>query len=231
VITLPDPRRCPPSWRHRPARAAAGATLRWLAVPLAGATLIALSAPSDAATVKTSHSTHRAKGHKPKKSGRPSTSTPGDSGQTKLAEMGTGTFWECPASTTSILIGVNRLDLHPGQVLTVNFLVKNGGATACNYVAPYAGSTSGPVASTLELGPCGSMAFEIQGARHKNVWPGLTTFNCPALGFAQLAPGATVVGTGSWAQTMPTGLKRVPTGSYTLVVDGHFDFALHIDAH
>ena len=48
----------------------------------------------------------------------------------KLAELGHGVFWECPAKTTEILIGVNNLDLHPGQRLNVNFIVKNLGSTA-----------------------------------------------------------------------------------------------------
>ncbi|HWE65999.1 MAG TPA: hypothetical protein VG298_05085 [Acidimicrobiales bacterium] len=149
----------------------------------------------------------------------------------QLTLQGHGVFWECPAKTTALLIGVNKLTLHPGQVLTVNFIVKNVGTTACNYVAPYAGEAPGPTQSTLQVGPCGSMGYEIEGAHHHNVWPGVEAFNCPALGFAQLQPNAAVAGTGMWAQTEPTGLKRVPAGSYTLVVDGHFAFPLKIAVH
>jgi hypothetical protein len=149
----------------------------------------------------------------------------------KLAQEGYGTFWECPAKTTSFLVAVNRLDLHPGQTLNVDFIVKNLSTTACNYVAPYAGAVPGPTAATLQIGPCGSMGFEIEGAHHRDVWPGVEPFNCPALGFAQLQPNGTVVGSGSWAQSRPTGLHRVSTGSYTLVVDGHFSFPLKIEAH
>jgi hypothetical protein len=149
----------------------------------------------------------------------------------KLAIAGKGVFWECPARTTSILVAVNRLDLHPGQVLNVDFVVKNNGPSACNYVAPYAGAAPGPTTSALQVGPCGSMGFEVLNAHRKDVWPGVVTFNCPALGFAQLQPGATVVGTGSWDQSHPTGTKRMPAGSYTLVVGGHFSFPLKLDPH
>ncbi|HVA06517.1 MAG TPA: hypothetical protein VNG12_07260 [Acidimicrobiales bacterium] len=149
----------------------------------------------------------------------------------KLAIVGKGVFWECPARTTSILVAVNQLDLHPRQVLNVNFVVKNNGPTACNYVAPYAGAAPGPTTASLQVGPCGSMGFEILNARHKDVWPGVVTFNCPALGFAQLQPGAAVVGTGSWDQSHPTGTTRMPAGSYTLVVGGHFSFPLKLEAH
>jgi hypothetical protein len=146
----------------------------------------------------------------------------------KLAQGGHGTFWECPAKTTALLVGVNQLVLHPGETLNVDFIVKNVGTATCNYVAPYASAAPGPTSSTLQIGPCGSMGFEIEGAHHHNIWPGVEPFNCPALGFAQLPPGASVVGSGSWSQTRPTGIRRVPTGSYTLVVDGRFTFPLKI---
>lgn len=56
--------------------------------------------------------------------------------------------------------------------------------------------------------------------------------HCPALGFAQLAPNATVSGTGTWNQTEPNSSKRVPAGNYTLVVNGrNFSFPLHVLAH
>jgi hypothetical protein len=148
----------------------------------------------------------------------------------KLAQEGRGTFWECPAKTTELLVGVNRLTLHPGDTLKVDFVVKNLGTTACNYVAPYASVAPGPTTTTLQAGPCGSMGFQIDGPHHKNVWPGTEPLNCPALGFAQLQPQAAVIGVGQWGQTLPTGTKRIPAGSYTLVV-GHFSFPLKIDAH
>jgi hypothetical protein len=149
----------------------------------------------------------------------------------KLVQEGHGTFWECPSKTTELLVGVNQLTLHPNDTLKIDFVVKNLGTSACNYVAPYAGAAPGPVTSTLQVGPCGSIGFKIEGAHHKNVWPGVQPFNCPALGFAQLQPQATVIGSGQWGQTLPTGLKRVPAGSYTLVVGKNFSFPLKIDAH
>jgi hypothetical protein len=149
----------------------------------------------------------------------------------KLLQQGNVVFWECPAKTTRALVAVTALTLHRGDTLKINFIVRNGGTTPCNYVAPYAGVASGPTSPTLQVGPCGSMGFEIEGARHRNVWPGLATFHCPALGFAQMAPNATVVGSGAWAQTAGTGTKRVAPGNYTLVVDGRFAFALKVAAH
>ncbi|HEY3844748.1 MAG TPA: hypothetical protein VGL48_15965 [Acidimicrobiales bacterium] len=146
----------------------------------------------------------------------------------KLAQLGHGTFWECPSATTALLVGVNQLSLHPGQTLKVEFLAKNQGTSACNYVAPYAGAAPGPTSSLLSVGPCGSMGMEIVGAHHRDVWPGVQPFNCPALGFAQLQPGASVNGAGTWNQTTPNGTKRVKAGSYTLLIDGHFSFPLQI---
>jgi hypothetical protein len=149
----------------------------------------------------------------------------------KLALAGHHTFWECTGKTTEILIVVNKLTLHPGDTLSMTFIVRNGATAPCNYVAPYAGAAPGPTSTALQIGPCGSMGFEIQGSHHSNVWPGSKPFNCPALGFAQLQPNATVQGAGSWAQTRPSGSGRVAAGNYTLVVDGHFSFPLHIAAH
>jgi hypothetical protein len=147
-----------------------------------------------------------------------------------LNQQGHVTFWECPARTTAVLIGVSTLVLHPGQQLTINFIVRNQGTKACNYVAPYAGAAPGPTATALQVGPCGSMGFEIEASHHRNVWPGVVTYNCPALGFAQLPSNGTVVGSGMWSQTTPSGTKRVPSGHYSLVVAGHFSFPITVDA-
>ncbi len=148
----------------------------------------------------------------------------------KLAELGHGAFWECSSGTTPLLVGINRNVLHPGQPLNMNFIVKNDGTKPCNYVAPYA-TASGAAASTLDIGPCGSLGFKILGAKHKDVWPGVTPFNCPALGFAELQPGASVSGLGTWAQTLPNSNKRIPVGSYTLVIGNSFSFPITIAAH
>lgn len=150
----------------------------------------------------------------------------------KLAQLGHATFWECPSKTTQLLVAVNTLTLHPGATLTISFTVRNGAATACNYTAPYAGAAPGPTATTLQAGPCGSVGFEIFGAHHANVWPGVQVVNCPALGFAQLPADGTVSGSGTWNQTKPNGTARVPAGSYTLVVENrHFSFPLRVLAH
>jgi hypothetical protein len=110
--------------------------------------------------------------------------------------------------------------------------VRNTGATACNYTAPYAGAAPGPTTTALEAGPCGSVGFEILGPHRSNVWPGAQVVNCPALGFAQLAANGTVSGTGSWDQTKPNSTARVRAGSYTLVVDNkQFSFPLHVVTH
>jgi hypothetical protein len=149
----------------------------------------------------------------------------------KLAQEAHRTFWDCPGKTTGVLIVVNTLTLHPGQSLTITFIVRNEGTAACSYVAPYAGAAPGPVSTTLVAGPCGSVPFMVEGAHNRNVYPGVRPFNCPALGFAQLQPNATTEGAGSWTQVGTSGNKRVSAGRYTLVVDGHFDFPLQIDAH
>lgn len=160
-----------------------------------------------------------------------STKSPKTPPTQKLVQVGHGTFWECHDKTTQILVGVNTLTLHPGSTLNIDFVVRNEAAAECNYVAPYSGQAPGPTSTALQAGPCGSIGYEIVGAHHKNVWPGPQAFNCPALGFAQLQPSATVSGSGSWNQDKPGSSNRVPAGSYTLVVDGHFDFPLHVDSH
>jgi hypothetical protein len=147
----------------------------------------------------------------------------------KLAETGQATFWDCPSKTTLLLVVVNTLTLHPGGTLDVSFTVRNGAKTSCNYTAPYAGVAPGPTSTTLTAGPCGSVDFQIDDAHHHNVWPGNEVVNCPALGFAQLAAGATVSGTGGWDQTKPNSTHRVAPGNYTLVVENkHFSFPIRI---
>lgn len=147
----------------------------------------------------------------------------------KLAQVGHAAFWDCPAKTTELLIGVNTLTLHPGASLDISFTVRNGGTSSCNYTAPYAGAAPGPTSTALTAGPCGSVGYEVEDSHHHNVWPGAQVVNCPALGFAQLAPGATVSGTGSWSQTWPNSTHRVPAGTYSLVVEnGHFTFPLRV---
>jgi hypothetical protein len=148
----------------------------------------------------------------------------------KLAETGAATFWGCSSKTTLLLVVVNTLSLHPGATLDVSFTVRNGGKTSCNYTAPYAGVTPGPTSTTLTAGPCGSVSFQIEDSHHHDVWPGDEVVNCPALGFAQLAAGATVSGTGSWDQTKPNSTRRVAPGNYTLVVGSkHFTFHVRVD--
>ncbi len=148
----------------------------------------------------------------------------------KLAPGGHVVFWECPAKTTELLVAVNTLTLHPGATLDISFIVRNGAAMACNYTAPYAGVAPGPTVTKLEAGPCGSVGIEVEGPHHANVWPGVQLVNCPALGFARLAPSGTVSGTGTWDQTKPNSTQRVPVGNYTLVVNNnrHFSFPLHV---
>jgi len=148
----------------------------------------------------------------------------------KHAQTGHVTFWDCSSQTTLLLVVVNTLTLHPGATLDVSFTVRNGGTASCNYTAPYAGVAPGPTATTLTAGPCGSVSFEIEDSHHRNVWPGDEVVNCPALGFAQLAAGATVSGTGSWDQTKPNSTRRVAPGTYTLVMENkHFSFSLRVD--
>jgi hypothetical protein len=183
-------------------------------VPVAVAVLVAVLASGGVAAAKPAQSTKTTK----------------TLSASKLVQVGHGTFWECKAKTTQILVGVNTLTLHPGSTLNIDFVVRNEAAAECNYVAPYTSQAPGPTSTALQAGPCGSIGYEIVGAHRKNVWPGPQAFNCPALGFAQLQPSATVSGSGSWNQDKPGGSGRVPAGSYTLVVDGHFDFPLHVDS-
>lgn len=147
----------------------------------------------------------------------------------KLVQAGHAAFWDCPAKTTDLSVVVNTLTLRPGATLEISFTVRNGGAVSCNYTAPYAGMVPGPTSTALTAGPCGSVAYEIENSQHRNVWPGTQVVNCPALGSAQLVPGATVSGTGSWNQSEPNGARRVPLGGYTLTVENqHFRFPLRV---
>ena len=147
-----------------------------------------------------------------------------------LARTAHAAFWECPSTTTLLRVAVNTLTLHPGATLDISFTVRNGATTPCNYTAPYAGVVPGPTSTTLTAGPCGAVSFQIDDAHHHNVWPGNDVVNCPALGVAQLAAGATVSGTGSWDQTTPNGTHRMRPGTYTLVVENrHFSFPLRVD--
>ena len=114
-------------------------------------------------------------------------------------------------------------------MLNVSYTVRNGASSSCNYTAPDAGAATGPTATMLTAGPCGSIGFRIEDRHRRRVWPGNEVVNCPPLGFAQLAPGATVSGTGSWDQRMPNSTHRVRPGRYTLVVDNaHFTFPLRV---
>jgi len=147
----------------------------------------------------------------------------------KLSQAGHAAFWSCPARTTELLVIVNTLTLDPGASLQISFTVRNGGTTSCNYTAPYAGVAPGPTSTSLTAGPCGSVAYEIENSQHHNVWPGAQVVNCPALGVARLAAGASVSGSGSWDQFEPNGKHRVPVGEYTLTVENtHFRFPLRV---
>lgn len=158
-----------------------------------------------------------------------STTTTHHSSAPKLDALGHVKFWECSAKTTEMLVAVNTLTLHPGSTLGITFVVKNTGTASCNYTAPYAGAAPGPTSTTLQAGPCGSVGFEITTSRGREVWPGAQLVNCPALGFAQLAPGATVTGTGTWNVDKPNTTQRVAAGDYTLIVDNkHFKFPLRV---
>ena len=159
------------------------------------------------------------------------TTTTHHSSAPKLDELGHVRFWECPSKTTQMLVAVNTLTLHPGSPLTLTFVIKNGGSASCNYTAPYAGTTPGPTSTALEAGPCGSIGFEVETSRGHEVWPGPQLLNCPALGFAQLAAGATVSGTGTWNQDKPNSSDRVAPGTYKVVVDNkHFSFSVRVAA-
>jgi hypothetical protein len=149
----------------------------------------------------------------------------------KLSAVGNVKFWECPSKTTRMLVAVNTLTLRPGSTLDITFIIKNTGTKSCNYTAPYAGVAPGPASTTLQAGPCGSIGYAIATSRGHEVWPGPQLVNCPALGFAQLAPGATVTGTGTWNQDKPNTNTRISPGKYVLVVDNkHFSFPLHVSS-
>jgi hypothetical protein len=147
----------------------------------------------------------------------------------KLDAVGNVKFWECPSKTTRMLVAVNTLTLHPGSTLDITFIIKNTGTKSCNYTAPYASVAPGPTSTTLQAGPCGSIGYEIATSRGREVWPGPQLVNCPALGFAQLAPGATVSGTGTWNQDKPNTNERVSLGKYMLIVDNkQFSFPIQV---
>jgi hypothetical protein len=149
----------------------------------------------------------------------------------KLVVLGHVKFWECPSKTTQMLVAVNTLTLHPGSSLDITFVIKNTGTSSCNYTAPYAGVAPGPTSTNLQAGPCGSIGFELATTRGHEVWPGPQLVNCPALGFAQLAPGATVTGTGTWNQDKPNTDRRVSPGKYTLIVDNKsFSFPIQVSS-
>jgi hypothetical protein len=145
----------------------------------------------------------------------------------KLDAVGTVKFWGCPSKTTKMFVTVNTLTLHPGTTLTFTFFITNTGTKACNYTAPYADVAPGSTSATLRAGPCGSIGYRIVTSHGNDVWPGPRPINCPALGFAQLAPGATVSGTGSWNQEKPNTNRAVSPGRYALVVaNQHFSFPI-----
>jgi hypothetical protein len=146
----------------------------------------------------------------------------------KTVQVGHSTFWECKTPSTKVLVALSSLTLRVGTPLTLNFVVRNTGTAACNYVAPYADVAPGPTASVLQAGPCGSIGFDVVAANKHNVWPGPAAFNCPALGFAQLQPGASVSGSGTWAENKPGSTAHVAPGRYTVVVDGHFRFPVRV---
>jgi hypothetical protein len=146
----------------------------------------------------------------------------------KAVEVGHSTFWECKAPSTRVLVALSSLTLHVGTPLTINFVVRNIGTTPCHYVAPYADVAPGPTAAVLQAGPCGSIGFDVVGTGKHNVWPGPAAFNCPALGFAQLQPGASISGSGTWAENEPGSAAHVAAGRYTIVVDGHFRFPVRV---
>jgi hypothetical protein len=149
----------------------------------------------------------------------------------KLDAVGNVKFWECPSKTTKMLVALNTLTLHPGSTLTIAFVVRNTGTKPCNYTAPYADIAPGPTTTTLQAGPCGSIGYEIATSHGHEVWPGPQLVNCPALGFAQLAPGATVSGTGTWNQDKSNTDSRVPPGKYTVIVDNKtFSFPVEVSS-
>ncbi len=208
--------------RTAPHRWSATGRSHTTALAVAGAALsvgaLVLAAPASASTSKNASSgtSREAK-----------TTAPTRPAALRLSRSGKIGFWECSAKTTEILVAVNTLTLHPGATLDVSFTVKNVGSASCNYTAPYASVEPGPTSTSLQAGQCGSIGFEIENGAHHNVWPGTQVVNCPALGFARLAAGATVSGTGTWDQTKANSTARVPAGDYTLVV-GNRDFSFRL---
>lgn len=71
----------------------------------------------------------------------------GKSGRTsapKLAQARDAAFWDCPATTTDLLVAVNTLTLHPGASLDISCTVRNTGTASCNYTAPTPAWPPGP---------------------------------------------------------------------------------------
>jgi hypothetical protein len=83
---------------------------------------------------------------------RASTATTRAAASPKLTQLGQVTFWECKSKMTEMLVAVNSLSMHPGQVLDITFTVRNLAAAACNYAAPYAGTAPGATAPRSVLG-------------------------------------------------------------------------------
>jgi hypothetical protein len=159
--------------------------------------------------------------------GSSGTTTQARTANPRLVQVAHTGFWDCPPRTTNVMVVVHALTVRPGSPLTLSFVVRNTGRRPCNYIAPAGGTAPGPATmSHLDAGPCGSLNFEINDNTHHNVWPGPFVFNCPALGFAQLPPGSSVSGTGTWDGTKPGVKAPLPPGRYTLLVDGHFRFPL-----
>jgi hypothetical protein len=147
----------------------------------------------------------------------------------KLVQVAHTGFWDCAPRTTKVMVAVHTLTVRPGSPLTLSFVVRNTGSHSCNYIAPAGGTVPGPATTShLDAGPCGSLNFVVDDDNDHNVWPGPYVFNCPALGFAPLRPGASLSGTGTWDGTKPGVNAALPSGRYTLVVDGHFRFPLRL---
>jgi hypothetical protein len=188
-----------------------------LVPPTAGSGLAGATAPS-------SGSSHGSRSHDAR------AKTPVVRAPTRRSRTAHVAFWECPAKSTSVLVAVDALVLHPGQTLHLSFIAKNLGQAACSYVAPYAGVVPGPTAAALAMGPCGSLPFVVDNKHGHNVWPGTAAFACPALGYAQLASGQVVQGTGSWDLTRGGSTAHVPPGTYTVVVDKVLRIPLRVTA-
>lgn len=193
--------------------AAAAAVVFTAALVVLGLAVPAARSGLAGATAASSGAAHGSRGH------HAPAKTPVVRAPTRRSRTAHVAFWECPAKSTSVLVAVDALVLHPGQTLHLSFIAKNLGQTACSYVAPYAGVAPGPTAAALTMGPCGSLPFVVDNTHDHNVWPGTAAFACPALGYAQLAPGQVVQGTGSWDLTRGGSTAPVAPGTYTVVVD------------